>query len=320
MINTTSLAAIAAAMIMIILGGTQAWAQTDPTDLYDLARQAQIEVEIQMNPDSPDIVGELLVNGTARTEAILNSTTTEEAGEHFLAAMQFFKDAIRLLSESSGDQGDGGTDMVADLERLGLYYDRLRDLARGYGIDDNSDTIGSLFELASEQVSGDDPEASDTIEDIRRLVGIVHEEVVVTAALEDRTRAADYADWYQKQLDRMISGAESSGISTRVMGELQDIRRSLANATEPDDIISHIQDFLAIKEGLNLGQNDHLKVWALYLDDTIRGFWQDEILDLNQYTAVVKTLDRARNMLSGGNLIGAEELLWHIDRWLFDLN
>ena len=320
MINTVSLAAIAAASVMIVLGVMPAWAQTDPADLYDLARQAQIEVEIQMNPDSPDVVGELLVNGTAKTEAILNSTTTEEAGEHFLAAMQFFKDAIRLLSESSGDQGDGGTDMVADLDRLGLYYDRLRDLARGYGIDDNSDTIGSLFELASEQVSSGDPEASDTIEDIRRLVGIVHEGVVVTAALEDRTRAADYADWYQKQLDRMISGAESSGISTRVIGELQDIRRSLANATEPDDIISHIQDFLAIKEGLSLGQNDHLKVWALYLDDTIREFWQDEILDLNQYTAVVKTLDRARNMLSGGNLIGAEELLWHIDRWLFDLN
>lgn len=320
MINTISIVVIAAASILIILGGAPAWAQTDPADLYDLARQAQIEVEIQMNQDSPSSVGELLVNGTARTEAILNSTTPEEAGEHFLAAMQFFEDAVRLLSESSGDQGGGGPDMVADLERLGLYYDRLQDLASGYGIDDNSGTINDLFTLASEQVSDSDPEASDTIETIRRLVGIVHEEVVVTAALEDRTRAIDYATWYLKQLDRIISGAESSGISTRVIGELQDIRHSLVNATEPNDIISHIQDFLAIKEGLNLGQNDHLKVWALYLDDIIHEFWQDEILDLNQYTAVVKTLDRAKNMLSGGNLIGAEELLWHIDRWLFDTN
>lgn len=320
MINAVSLAAIVVVSTMIVWGGTSAWAQTDPATLYDLARQAQIAVEIQMNSDSPSRVGELLVNGTARTEAILNSTTTEDAEEHFLAAMQYFEDAVRLLSEGSGDQVDGGPDMVADLERLGLYYDRLRDLARGYGTDDDSGTISGLFELASEQVSNSDPEASNTIETIRRLVGIVHEEVVVTAALEDRTRALDYATWYLQQLDRIISGAESSGISTRVIGDLQDIRHSLVNATEPDDIISHIQDFLAIKGGLNLGQNDHLKVWVLYLDDTIREFWQDEILDLNQYTAVVKTLDRARNMLSGGNLIGAEDLLWHIDRWLSDLN
>ena len=316
MTNSTDMAAIVGISIMISLGGMLAWAQTDPAALYDLARQAQIEVEIRMNPDSPVVVGELLANGTAKTEAILDSATAEEAGEHFLAAMKFFTDAIRLISEGNGDQGDGGPSIVADLDRLKLYYDRLRDLAYWYDIDDNSGTIGSLFALASEQISNENPEVRNTIENIRHLVGIVHEEVVVTAALEDQTRAIEYAKWYLKQLNRIISGAESSGISDRVIEDLQDIRNNLVNATEPDDIISHIQDLLAIKAGFNLGQNDHLKVWALYLDDTISELWRDDILDINEYRAVVTTLDRARSMMSGGNLGGAEELLWHIDRWL----
>lgn len=319
MINAISLAAITTAFIVAVSGGVSAWAQTDPAALYGLARQAQIQVEIQINTDSPDIIRELLVNGTARTEAILNSTTTEEAGEHFLAAMDSFTDAIRLLSENGADQNGDGPDMTADLERLERYYDRLQDLTRGYGVDDDSDTINDLFEHASEQVSDGDPEASDTIDTIRHLVGIVHEKVVITAALEDRSRAVEYATWYLKQLDRIIAGAESLDISTKVIKDLQDIRNGLVNATEPSEIISYVQEWLAIKGGLNSGHSDHVKIWMVYLANTINDLWDNETLDINQYKAVVTTLDRARSMLSGGNLIGAEELLWHIDQWLLNM-
>lgn len=294
-------------------------AEVDPQLLYDLARQAQIQAEIQM--ESGDAVAkDLLLSGTVRTDAIMEAATIQEAGEHFLAAMQLFVQAFRVIDEGSASSDDIQPDMMMELERLERYYTQLQDLAHRYGLDVSYSESETLFQNAAEQMQRDPEQSAEIMETIQSEAAALLERINIVAAEEDKTRAMRYAELYGEQLDRLIIRAEKINMSDKTVAKMQEIQAELAAAAEPVHIISLIQDVIAIKEGLDMGQSDRLKVWMFYIEDIIDQYWDEDRLDHIQYAAVTGTLETARGLLYSGDLTEAADLLGHIDRWLLDLD
>lgn len=303
-------------MVVVPLAG----AETDTSDLYDIAKQAQIQVEIQISPSHPSEIGDLLEQGTARVDAITNSTDHDEAAEHFLAAMQMFEEAFRLMDEAEASSIEDITpDHSEDLARVMRYHDQLNYLASVYDLDVDNTQLDSLFAQARTQVENDEPQAAQTLESIKEKLAVLRERIGVAAAEEDRTRALEYAVRYMNKLDRLVAGADTLGIPTEAVENLQRIRDLLAVATDPSTIISLIGEAISIKQDLDLAESDRLEVWVWQLEDTIDRLSDDDIIDNLEYNAAVLSLDRCKDMLADGDLDKAEIRLGQINDWLFDL-
>lgn len=297
-----------------------AGAETDTSDLYDIAKQAQIQVEIQISPLHPSEIGDLLEQGTARVDAITNSTDHDEAAEHFLAAMQMFEEAFRLMDEAEASSIEDITpDHSEDLARVVRYYDQLQYLASVYDLDVDNTQLDSLFAQARTQVENDESQAAQTLESIKEKLAVLRERIGVAAAEEDRTRALEYAARYMKKLDRLVAGADTLEIPPEAVEDLQRIRDLLAVAADPSTIISLIREAISIKQDLDLAENDRLEVWVWQLEDTIDRLSDDDIIDNLEYNAAVISLDRCKDMLADGDLDKAEIRLGQINDWLFDL-
>lgn len=303
-------------MVVVPLAG----AETDTSDLYDIAKQAQIQVEIQISPSHPSEIGDLLEQGTARVDAITNSTDHDEAAEHFLAAMQMFEEAFRLMDEAEASSIEDITpDHSEDLARVMRYHDQLNYLASVYDLDVDNTQLDSLFAQARTQVENDEPQAAQTLESIKEKLAVLRERIGVAAAEEDRTRALEYAVRYMNKLDRLVAGADTLGIPPEAVENLQRIRNLLAVAVDPSTIISLIGEAISIKQDLDLAESDRLEVWVWQLEDTIDRLSDDDIIDNLEYNAAVLSLDRCKDMLADGDLDKAEIRLGQINDWLFDL-
>lgn len=303
-------------MVVVPLAG----AETDTSDLYDIAKQAQIQVEIQISPSHPSEIGDLLEQGTARVDAITNSTDHDEAAEHFLAAMQMFEEAFRLMDEAEASSIEDITpDHSEDLTRVMRYYDQLNYLASVYDLDVDNTQLDSLFAQARTQVENDESQAAQTLESIKEKLAVLRERIGVAAAEEDRTRALEYAVRYMNKLDRLVAGADTLGIPPEAVEDLQRIRDLLAVAVDPSTIISLIGEAISIKQDLDLAESDRLEVWVWQLEDTIDRLSDDDIIDNLEYNAAVISLDRCKEMLADGDLDKAEIRLGQINDWLFDL-
>lgn len=291
----------------------------DPSDLYKLALQAQLELEIHVSQHHPDAVA-LLALGTNHTTLILNSTDPEDAGAHFLAAMDAFNAAFAIIYDDDAPAETIEPDLLSDLTRLVNHYTLLQDVASRYGVDADYDRIDELLSTAATQIREDDEEAADTIDTARQLVDILLERVGIAAAEEDRIRAQKYSLWYQEQLDRLISEAKRLDISDTTLENLRDIRMRLADASEPSVIISIIEEVEDVRDSLDLGHGDRLKLWMLYLEDTVTLFWEDGRMSDRQHNAVTSTLNRIHSLVSAEMFDEASELLVHVEQWLFDLD
>ena len=297
-----------------------AGAETDTSALYDISKQAQIQVEIQISPSHPAEIRDLLDQGTARVDAITNSTDHDEAAEHFLAAMQMFEEAFRLMDEAEASSIEDVTpDHSEDLARVMRYYDQLNYLASVYDLDVDNTELDSLFEQARNQVDNGESQAARTLESIKEMLAVLRERIGVAAAEEDRTRALEYTVRYVAKLDRLVAGADTLGIPPEAVEDLERIRDQLAVATDPSTIISLIGEAISIKQDLDLAESDRLEVWVWQLEDTIERLSNDDIIDNLEYNAATISLDRCKEMLADGDLDKAEVRLGQINDWLFDL-
>lgn len=294
-------------------------AQTDPSVLYNLAKQAQIQVEIQISESSPSEAAVLLEQGTNRTEFILNSTTSEEAADHFLAAMEHFKEAFRLIDEGTSTDESIQPDHSEVLERMTRYYDQLKYLASVYDLDVDYAELDSMFAQARTQLENDESEVAQTLESVRHMVDVLRERVGVAAAEDDTARALEYAARYVEQLDRLVAGADALEVPSDVVVSLQQIRDQLDTATNSTLIISLIRETISIKENLDLEERDRLEVWIWQVENTITRLHDGSVLGNIEYNAATTSLDECKSLVADGDLSKADTRLGQLDDWLFNL-
>lgn len=309
----TMLAALAA-----LAAVSPAVAEVDPGTLHNLAKQALIQAQIQSGPSDPPIVQDLLDEGERHVNAILNATDSEDAGEHFLAAMRMFSEAFDIMNQDSPDNENGSPYYDAMLDRAAKYYGHLLELADAYGVETHGEDMDALFELAAFQIAQGDPEVADTLMEINNGLGLLRERIGVVAAEEDRERALKYAALYVKHLERLVADAEELNIPPDGVGMMLAIRDRLVNATEPSEIIEIINEIIDIKQEMDLAKANQLELWMQQTRDTAERMHQEGDLDDIEYAAVQATLGRFLEEMERGDLDEAGTILDRLNEWLLD--
>lgn len=292
-------------------------ADTDPAILHRLATEAQIHVEEQIQESDSPQVWSLLNNGTAHVNLILNATTVGESSDHFLAAMEAFRQAVEIMGENTPIEDI--SDYSERLERDARYFGQLLYLADAYDMSIDVTELEGLFSTARAMLQDNDGDVESVLDSIASGIRSLREEITVVATEKEQERAIQYAKEYLIQLDRFLEVADDSDIPDDVIEEIHLLRSKLAEATQSDVIVSIILEIISIKEGLRLDTVDQLQLWGLQLEDVVRQFWMDDIIDDAEYTSALVTLEKCRFFLDIEETDEAEALLVELNDWLVDM-
>ena len=304
-------------LVAVLIPMASAETETDPAILHKLATEAQIHVEEQIQESDAPQVWNLLNNGTAHVNLILNATTVEESSDHFLAAMEAFRQAVEIMGEDTPIEDI--SDYSERLERDARYFGQLLYLADAYDMSIDVAELEGLFSTARAMLQDNDGDVEEVLDSIALGIESLREEITVVATEKEQERAIRYAEEYLIQLDRFLEVADDSDIPDEVIEEIQVLRSQLEEATTSDVIVSIILEIISIKEGLELDAVDQLQLWGLQLEDTVRQFWIDDIIDDTEYTSALVTLEKCRFLLDIEETDEAEALLVELNDWLVDM-
>ena len=311
-------AVIAAVAVLALVAFPLAAADADPAELHKLAKQAHIQAQIQVGPDGPDGVHELLEVAEIHMEAILNATDAEVAGESFLAAMLNISDAFVLMNQNVDESDDDRLHYTAVLERQARYYGQLRELAISYGVEYDGEDMDILLTRAATQIDAGDARVADTLASINNMTGHLREQIGAVAAQEDIDRGQEYAALYITHLDRLVADADELNIPPEGVSLMLAIRDRLAAATEPSDIISIINEIITLQDELDLAKTNQLELWMQDTEDTVERMRLDGTLDDIEYAAVEATLGRFQEEMDDGDLDEANLILTRLNNWLLN--
>lgn len=303
--------------VLIPMASAETETETDPAILHKLATEAQIHVEEQIQESDAPQVWNLLNNGTAHVNLILNATTVEESSDHFLAAMEAFRQAVEIMGEDTPIEDI--SDYSERLERDERYFEQLLYLVDAYDMSIDVAELEGLFSTARSMLQDNDGDVEEVLDSIALGIESLREEITVVATEKEQERAIQYAQEYLIQLDRFLEVTDDSDIPDDVIEEIQALRSKLEEATQSDVIVSIILEIISIKEGLSLDTVDQLQLWGLQLEDTVRQFWIDDKIDDAEYTSALVTLEKCRFFLDIEETDEAETLLDELNDWLVDI-
>ncbi len=312
----------------MVLGGvtSNAFAQTDPTILITLANRAQTQIERQISDSSSDEIKQLFKTGIAEVNALeesLEQDDIETAKKHFLNAMRIFAQISHLINDQDSTQEEATQiraapqpDHSSDLERIHKYVTSLKALAKKYNAPIDFSEIDSLINTAKEQARNSNSEIVQTINEIKRLVIEINNDIRDFAAKQQQERAKRYAQQYLEQLDRLIENAKSQGISEEVIVKLESLKEKLSSATDPHDIVDKIKEIISIKKQFELTKNDRIESRVIQVEKTINRLSQIEGVDPEQLESAKEQLALSKGYLREGEFDKANEILRELNEQL----
>ncbi|MCE9652073.1 MAG: hypothetical protein K8Q89_03300 [Nitrosarchaeum sp.] len=305
----------------MIFGGIThtAQAQTDPSILLKIAKQAQKQLENQINQDSSDKTKQLFREGTQEIQALEESLANNDidlAKKHFLSAMKIFKEISQQLTNKKFPQPEVATlkaraeDPSADLIRMQEYVDNLKTIAKKYNSLIDFSELDDLFVIAKKQIMDKQfDDAVQTISKIKQITVDFNNKIHEYASQQEQSRAKDYAQSYLEQLDRLIENAKNQGLSEDIIQKLESARENLSSTTDPHEIIKQIRKIISIKEQFELTKNDRLESRVMQVEKILLELSNSDKLSQSDLEDAKKTLQTIKRQLAQGEFDSANELL-----------
>jgi hypothetical protein len=305
----------------MIFGGIThtAQAQTDPSILLKIAKQAQKQLENQINQDSSDKTKQLFREGTQEIQALEESLTNNDvdlAKKHFLSAMKTFKEISQQLTNNKSPQPEVATlkaraeDPSADLIRMQEYVDNLKTITKKYNASIDFSELDNLFVIAKKQIIDKQfDDAVQTISKIKQITVDFNNKIREYASQQEQSRAKDYAQSYLEQLDRLIENAKNQGLSEDIIQKLESARENLSSTTDPHEIIKQIRKIISIKEQFELTKNDRLESRVMQVEKILLKLSNSDKLSQSDLEDAKKTLQTIKRQLAQGEFDSANELL-----------
>ena len=313
----------------MVLGGatSNVYAQDDSEILLKLAKRAQNQVQNQISSESPDKIKRLFeegINHVNSLEKAIRTNDVDSAKEHFLSAMKIFTEISRQSTsdvsteESSPEITTKTTDSTRsnvkdpsnDIQRLQVYVNSLKTIAKKYNASIDFSEIDKLFVLSREQISNNQfTLALETLQKIKETIVEINKEIREEASKQESQRAKEYAQKYLEQLDRLIENAKKQGVSDEIIQKLETAKANLSSADNPSDIVKEIREIMSIKEQFELTKNDRLESRVLQVEKTISRLSQIDKVDQNNLADAKDTLQRIKRHLYDGDFETANQLL-----------
>lgn len=310
----------------MVLGGitSNVSAADDPTILLKIAKRAQEQIHNQISADSSDKIKRLFEEGTQNVNALekaLRSNDIDAAKEYFLSAMKIFEEISRQLTTSNTvsdtkPQAESTSvrstvkDPSNDLQRLQVYVNSLKTIAKKYNTSIDFSELDGLFTEARKQVSEKQFElAVETLQKIKETIVKINKEIREEASKQESERAKKYAQQYLEQLDRLIEQAKKQGVANEIIERLEAARENLSSADNPKKIVEEIRKIISIKDQFELTKNDRLESRVLQVEKTLSRLSQVDNVDPDDLTNARDTLQSIKRHLSDGDFDTANDLL-----------
>lgn len=317
--NITSFVLLILISSMILGGITHtAHAQNDPSILLKIAKNAQKQLENQINQNTSDKTKQLFKEGIQQVNALDESLKNKDidlAKKHFLSAMRIFKEISQQLTNNQSTQAEIATlktkeDPSSDLLRMQDYVDNLKIIAKKYNATIDFSELDNLFVIAKKQIMDNQfDDAQQTISEIKQITMDINNKIRGHASQQEQSRAKEYAQKYLEQLDRLIENAKTQGLSKDIIQKLETARENLSLATDPHEIIKQIKEIILIKEQFELTKNDLLESRVMQIEKILLKLSNSDKLSKTDLKDVKETLQTIKNHLAKGEFETANELL-----------
>lgn len=305
----------------LVFGGVThtAQAETDPSILLKIAKQAQKQLENQMNKDVSDKIKQLFKEGTQEIknlEESIKNNDADSAKNQFLSAMRIFKEISQQLSNINSTQPEVATlkastkDPSIDLKRMQDYANNLKIIAKKYSTSIDFSELDNLFVTARKQISDKQfDDAVETIGKIKQITVDLNNKIREYASHQEQSRARAYAQTYLEQLDRLIENAKSQGLSENIIEKLETAKENLSSTTDPQEIIKQIREIISIKEQFELTKNDRLESRVMQIEKTLLNLSNSDKINKSKIDEAKKTIQIIKRNLATGEFEKANELL-----------
>ena len=309
-------------------------AAEDPAILLKIAKRAQEQINNQISIDSSDKVKRLFEEGTQQVDALekaLRGDDVSSAKEHFLSAMKIFKEISRHLTSSNNisdaepqTESSSVRDTVRnpsnDLQRLQVYVDSLKTIAKKHDASIDFSELDASFKQARQQISDHQfAQALDTIHEIKETIVEINKELREKASKQESQRAKEYAQKYLEQLDRLIENAKKQGVSDEIIERLEAARENLSSTDNPRQIIEEIRKIMSLKDQFDLTKHDRLESRILQVEKTLSRISQVDGVDPEDISEARDTLQNIKQNLSDGEFETANELLRDLAKQLAEI-
>ncbi len=320
----------------IALGGitNNASAAEDPAVLLKIAKRAQEQINNQISNDSSDKVKRLFEEGTQQVDVLekaLRNDDVSSAKEYFLSAMKIFKEISRHLISSnsvsdvapqaeSSSIRDTVRDPSNDLQRLQVYVDSLKTIAKKHDASIDFSELDESFKQARQQINNHQfTQAVDTIHEIKETIVEINKELREKASKQESQRAKEYAQKYLEQLDRLIENAKKQGVSDEIIERLEAARENLSSIDNPREIIEEIRKIMSLKDQFQLTKHDRLESRILQIEKTLSRISQVDGVDHDDISEAKDTLQNIKQNLRDGEFETANEFLRDLVKQLAEI-
>lgn len=307
-------------------------AAEDPDILLNIAKRAQEQISNQISDDSSDKIKRLFEKGTQQVELLEKSLQNDDANsakKHFLSALKIFKEISKHLTTSVSDvtrqvEPSSVRDTVQnpsnDLQRLQVYVDSLKTIAKKYDTSIDFSELDELFIKAKQQIDDHQfAQALDTIHEIKKIVLDVNKELREKASEQESQRAKVYAQKYLEQLDRLIENAKQQGVSDEIIKKLESARENLSSTDIPRQIIEEIKKIMSLKDQFKLTKNDRLESRILQIEKTLSKLSKVDGVHENELSNAQDTLQNIKQNLNDGQFEIANEQLRDLAKQLAEI-
>jgi len=304
------------------------FAEEDPA-ILKIAKRAQEQINKQISDNSSDEIKRLFEEGKQEVNSLekaVKNDDIDQAKEHFLSAMKIFKEISRHLTSSVSDAApqtestsirNDVKDPSNDLQRLQVYVNSLKTIAKKYDTSIDFSELDELFIQARQQIGKDQfAQAVDTIHEIKETIVDVNKEIREIASKQESQRAKEYAQKYLEQLDRLIENAKKQGISDEIIEKLESARENLSLTDDPRQIIEEIRKIMTLKEQFDLTKHDRLESRILQVEKTLLKLSKVSGVDENEISDARDLLNNIKQNLNEGEFETANELLRDLSKQL----
>ena len=304
------------------------FAEEDPA-ILKIAKSAQEQINKQISDNSSDEIKRLFEEGKQEVNSLekaVKSDDVDQAKEHFLSAMKIFKEISRHLTSSVSDAApqtestslrNDVKDPSNDLQRLQVYVNSLKTIAKKYDTSIDFSELDELFIQARQQIGKDQfAQAVDAIHEIKETIVDVNKEIREIASKQESQRAKEYAQKYLEQLDRLIENAKKQGISDEIIEKLESARENLSLTDDPRQIIEEIRKIMTLKEQFDLTKHDRLESRILQVEKTLLKLSKVSGVDENEISDARDLLKNIKQNLNEGEFETANDLLRDLSKQL----
>lgn len=304
----------------MIFGGmtNTAHAQTDPSILLKIAKQAQEQLQNQINQNSSEEIKQLFKNGTEQVMALetsLGNNETSFAKDHFLSAMAIFKQVSQQLTNQTPKVESISNkiaiqDPSGDLLRMQDYSNNLKAIAKKYNALIDFSELDALFITAKKQITDNQfNESQETITKIKQIIVDLNQKIREQSSQHEQSRAKEYAKTYIEQLDRLIENAKTQKLSEDVIKQLEAARENLSLATDSREIIKQVREIISIKTQFELTKNDRLESRVIQVEKMLVNLSDSGKINQTEIEDAKITIQTIKRLLSQGEIDMANELL-----------